>query len=120
MQKRLSVSLLPQRYDLATPGPANVELKLLSCNFFLLNLTYRLKSPLACDLYASDPFRPLWMVGDNTYPSLVLQVVLITLRCRLFTRHEEGVTSSFTLAPPILLLHLSTNTPPLLKILTKA
>ena len=28
------------------------------------------------------------------------------------TKHEEGVTSSFTLAPPFLLLHLSTNTPP--------
>ena len=36
------------------------------------------------------------------------------------TMHEEGVTSSFTLAPPILLLHLSTNAPPLLKLLTKA
>ena len=33
-------------------------------------------------------------------------------------KHEEGVTPSFTLAPPILLLHLSTNTPPL-KLLTK-
>ena len=27
-------------------------------------------------------------------------------------KHEEGVTPSFTLAPPILLLHLSTNTAP--------
>jgi len=27
-------------------------------------------------------------------------------------KHEEGVTPFFTLAPPILLLHLSTNTPP--------
>ena len=34
------------------------------------------------------------------------------------TIHEEGVIPSLILAPPYLLLHLSTNTPPL-RLLTK-